>query len=81
MNDDAPAELPINGVLDLHTVSPKDVRWLVPEYLRLCHEHGILSVRIIHGKGRMVLLTTVHAILAKLAIVASYKLADETGGG
>lgn len=81
MSDHALSELPVNGVLDLHAVNPKDVRWLVPEYLRLCRERGILSVRIIHGKGRMVLLTTVHAILDKLPIVSSYKLADEAGGG
>ena len=53
MNPDEqePFEIPIDGTLDLHTFSPKDVRELVPDYLQACREKGILSARIIHGKG------------------------------
>jgi len=54
MNDDY-FEIPIEGVLDLHTFSPKDVKELIPEYLRLCKEKGIREVKLIHGKGKGIL--------------------------
>jgi DNA-nicking Smr family endonuclease len=44
-------ELPINGVLDLHTFRPADVKTLVPEYLDECRKRGIYQIRIIHGRG------------------------------
>ena len=74
-------ELPINGVLDLHTFNPREVKELVPDYLAACLERGIYSVRIIHGKGTGTLRETVHAVLARLSIVASFRLAGEDGGG
>jgi len=81
-SDDEPiAELPIDGVLDLHTVHPRDVHWLVPDYLAACRRKGILHVRIVHGKGSMVMQKTVHSLLAKERHVASFRLADESGGG
>lgn len=72
---------PINGTLDLHTFSPKEVKDLVPEYIAECRKRGILQVRIIHGKGIGTLRELVHAVLAKLPEVESYRLADETAGG
>jgi DNA-nicking Smr family endonuclease len=74
-------ELPIDGVLDLHTFLPRDVKSLVPEYLELCRERGILEVRIIHGKGVGALRETVHAILRNMNEVAEFHLAGETAGG
>jgi dsDNA-specific endonuclease/ATPase MutS2 len=79
-NDDS-VPLPINGVLDLHTFRPVDVKDLVPEYLAECRTRGILQVRIIHGKGTGTLRETVHAILRRSPIVARFAIADETGGG
>ncbi len=79
-NDDDPVELPIDGVLDLHTFHPREVKDLVPEYLRACRERGILEVRIVHGKGTGALRRTVHAVLDRLPEVASYRLAGEGGG-
>ena len=76
-----PVELPIDGVLDLHTFSPRDVPDLVPEYLDECRRRGILEVRIIHGKGAGTLRRTVHAILARRSDVASYGLAPPERGG
>ena len=49
--DEEPIQLPIDGVLDLHTFQPREVRSLVLEYLMECRVRGILRVRIIHGKG------------------------------
>ncbi len=79
--DDEPIELPINGVLDLHTFQPRDVKTLVPDYLVACQERGIFQVRIIHGKGIGALRRTVHAILAKHPEVVSYTLDHPEYGG
>ncbi|MBZ0264057.1 Smr/MutS family protein [bacterium] len=73
-------EYPIDGVLDLHTFSPRDVKSLVPDYLTECRGRGIYEVRIIHGKGTGTLRTIVHAILDKLSYVDSYKLAGGDRG-
>lgn len=83
MNDDAsePVPLPIDGVLDLHTFRPAEVKDLVPDYLAACRERGILQVRIIHGKGAGTLRETVHALLRRSPLVVRFGLADETGGG
>jgi DNA-nicking Smr family endonuclease len=81
LGDDSPIELPIDGVLDLHTFQPRDVKDLVPDYLAECRERGILEVRIIHGKGTGALRRTVHSVLSRLPEVASFGLALETAGG
>jgi len=81
MDEPEPVVIPIDGVLDLHTFNPREVKDLVPEYLSVCREKGILQVRIIHGKGTGNLQRTVHSILASLPEVASYRLAGEDGGG
>jgi len=49
---DEAIEIPIDGVLDLHTFHPREIKDLVPEYLAECQKRGILQVRIIHGKVR-----------------------------
>jgi dsDNA-specific endonuclease/ATPase MutS2 len=76
-----PVEIPIDGVLDLHTFQPREVKDLVPDYLRLCQERGIEQIRIIHGKGSGQLRRTVHAILGKIERVESFRLAGEDAGG
>lgn len=73
-------ELPIDGVLDLHTFQPRDVKPLVQDYLQECRARGILEVRIIHGKGIGALRETVHSVLKKLDFVESYRLAGEDRG-
>ncbi|HEX8960554.1 MAG TPA: Smr/MutS family protein [Geobacteraceae bacterium] len=74
-------QIPIDGVLDLHAFRPREVKALVPAYLVACRDKGIYEVRIIHGKGKGELRRTVHAILARLDLVASFGLAGEDGGG
>jgi len=71
---DEPIQLPIDGVLDLHTFNPREIKDLVTDYLAACQEHGIFEVRIIHGKGIGNLRRTVHALLAKNPEVISYTL-------
>ena len=75
-----PLELPIDGMLDLHTFHPRDVKTLVPEYLTACRAKGILEIRIVHGKGTGALRETVHAVLGKLPEVESFRLAGEDRG-
>ncbi len=74
-------EQPINGVLDLHTFQPGDVKDLVPEYLTACRERGILQVRIIHGKGTGTIRNIVKSVLEKLPYVESFRTAEERAGG
>jgi len=76
-----PVPLPIDGVLDLHTFAPKQVKEVVTDYLDACREAGILEVRIVHGKGIGNLRRTVHAALARRADVVSYALARPEFGG
>jgi DNA-nicking Smr family endonuclease len=73
--------IPIDGTLDLHTFAPREVKELLPEYLRECRLRGIRQVRIVHGKGTGALRRQVHALLARLPEVGSFALAGESGGG
>ncbi len=66
-------QIPIDGILDLHTFMPKDAIAVVDEYLEACLEKGIFEVRIIHGKGKGVLRRTVHAFLEKHPGVSWFK--------
>ncbi|MCB2184167.1 MAG: Smr/MutS family protein [Desulfobulbaceae bacterium] len=81
MDDMEPIEIPIDGVLDLHTFHPRDVKNLVPDYIAACLERGVYQVRIIHGKGTGTLLRTVHSILEKMPEVISFRLAHEDRSG
>jgi DNA-nicking Smr family endonuclease len=74
-------QVPIDGVLDLHNFSPKDLKHLIPDYLNECQKTGIYQVRIIHGKGRGILRRTVHAMLGRLPQVQKFALAEEGAGG
>ena len=80
-DEDAATELPMDGVLDLHTFSPRDVPDLVPTWLDACQEHGLTELRIIHGKGQGVLRRTVHAILERRSDVVRFGLAPPERGG
>jgi dsDNA-specific endonuclease/ATPase MutS2 len=45
-----------------------------------CRERGILTVRVIHGKGTGSMRRTVHAILKKLPDVIDFKTGDLDSG-
>ncbi len=81
IDPDAVVELPIDGVLDLHTFRPREVADLVPNWLDECRAHGFDEVRIIHGKGTGTLRRTVHAILDRREDVIEYRLAPANRGG
>ena len=78
--DIEPVNLPIDGTLDLHTFSPKDIKQLIPDYLTECHKRGIYEVRIIHGKGKGNLRRSVHALLERNSLVTGYRLAELFNG-
>jgi len=68
------------GELDLHSFKPRDVRTLVPDWIRACREQGVLEVRIVHGKGRGHMQRSVHALLSRTPGVRRYTLADGARG-
>jgi len=78
---DEPIQLPIDGVLDLHTFKPAEAKDVVMEYLAECRTRGIFQVRIIHGKGIGNLRRTVHALLEKHPDVISFTLDHPQYGG
>jgi DNA-nicking Smr family endonuclease len=78
---DEPIEIPIDGVLDLHTFSPKELPGLLDDYIAACAEKGILDLRIIHGKGKGVLRDRVAALLKKHPLVQSIAQAPLEAGG
>lgn len=81
LDNDQPVPLPIDGVLDLHTVQPREVKEVIMAYLDVCRERGILEVRVIHGKGIGNLQRTVHALLKAHPAVISFVLASQLYGG
>ena len=78
---DEPIQLPIDGVLDLHTFKPREIGDLIPQYLAACQERGVFQVRIIHGKGIGNLRRTVHAMLSRHPEVISFTLDHPQYGG
>jgi DNA-nicking Smr family endonuclease len=80
-DEDSPIEIPIDGILDLHTFQPREVGQLVPDYLEACREKGILEVSVIHGKGTGTLRRTVQSLLGRIPCVVSFRQADPIAGG
>ena len=74
-------EIPIDGVLDLHTFRPAEVKALIPDYIAECLARGIYELRIIHGKGTGQLRRLVHAQLDRHPAVERYTLAGPDAGG
>jgi dsDNA-specific endonuclease/ATPase MutS2 len=76
-----PIRLEISDVFDLHTISPRDVKMVVEEYLMEARSAGYRSVRIIHGKGKGVQRKMVHSILARTPFVEDWTDAPPEAGG
>lgn len=75
-----PVAMPVNGELDLHSFSPKDVKAVVLETIEQHRARGILALRIVHGKGIGNLRRTVHALLDRHPGVVSYRLGGHGAG-
>jgi dsDNA-specific endonuclease/ATPase MutS2 len=76
-----PIRIPIEDVLDLHSVSPRDIIPVVEEYLSETKRLGFLAVRIIHGRGIGVQRETVRKILERTPFVESFGDAPAEAGG
>ena len=76
-----PFVLPIGEELDLHAFAPKDVVSVVEEYLAACRTRGILTVRVVHGRGKGVQRAEVRRLLARLPGIASFADAPPQSGG
>jgi len=81
MTDDEPVEIPVTGEIDLHVFAPRDIPSLVEEYVRACRERGILTVRLVHGRGKGVQRAEVRRALGRLPEVASFFDAAPASGG
>jgi DNA-nicking Smr family endonuclease len=79
--DSDPVQVPITGELDLHGFPPQVLGALIPDYLELCRQRGILEVRLIHGKGRGQIRESVHAILRRHPGVIAFSVATPAWGG
>lgn len=75
-----PAELPVDGTLDLHNFAPREIKPLVLAYIDACLARGITELRIVHGKGIGNLRRTVHALLDRHPRVKGYRLGGQGGG-
>ena len=80
-DDDEAIEIAIDGELDLHHFSPKDLKTLIPDWLEACRDKGIVAVRIVHGRGIGAVARSVHALLSRSPHVVAFKLADPGRGG
>jgi DNA-nicking Smr family endonuclease len=76
-----PIEMPLNGVLDLHTFRPQEVGEVVEAFIEASAEAGLRDLRIIHGKGIGTLRETVHRLLSRHPLVETYRLAPAESGG
>lgn len=73
--------VPIEDSLDLHSFLPQDVPSVVSEYLDEAIRHGILEVRLVHGKGKGVRRAEVRRLLRKDPRVAEASDAPPGRGG
>ena len=76
-----PFPIPIEDVLDLHNVSPRDVEGVVEEYLSEANRLGLKALRIIHGRGIGVQRETVRRVAARTPFVLAYGDAPAEAGG
>jgi len=79
--DEGPVVIPVNGVLDLHTFSPRELPQLLDDYFEACLDARIIDLRIIHGKGTGTLRERVRSILARHPMVESFGEAPIEAGG
>jgi DNA-nicking Smr family endonuclease len=71
-------QIPIEGVLDLHTFNPRDIKSVVEEYVTAAWERGLREVRLIHGRGRGVQRGIVQQALERHPLVIEFWDAPES---
>jgi dsDNA-specific endonuclease/ATPase MutS2 len=80
-DSEIPFRIPITDVFDLHSVSPRDVKAVVEEYLAEAHRLGFKALRIIHGRGIGVQREMVRSILFRTPYVTDFRDAPLEAGG
>ena len=70
--------IPIEGTLDLHSFSPRDIKSVVEEYVNEAHAAGLSEVRLIHGRGVGVQRGIVQQALERHPLVAEFWDAPES---
>jgi dsDNA-specific endonuclease/ATPase MutS2 len=78
---DEPVVIPITGILDLHTIRPRDAEAAVEEYLHECYRQNVGEIRLIHGKGIGFQREMVRKVLERLDFVHSFGDAPAEAGG
>ena len=73
--------LPLTGELDLHNFAPRDIPSVVEEYVQACREKGVLSLRLVHGRGHGVQRAVVRRVLGRLDAVIAFDDAPPLSGG
>ena len=81
MDDNAPIEIPITDVFDLHSVPSRDAEPIVEAYLEEAHSRGFRYVRIIHGRGIGARRDMVRKVLARTPFVETFNDAPMEAGG
>lgn len=76
-----PVIVPIDGVLDLHTFAPGELKGLLQDYIEACLEADITDLRIIHGKGSGVMRARVRSLLKTDMRVQTVEDAPPDAGG
>ena len=76
-----PVKIPIDGVLDLHTFKPQEVKQLLQDYIAACLDEGIHSLRIITGKGKGIMKAKVESALKSHPQVRGFGNAEPSAGG
>jgi DNA-nicking Smr family endonuclease len=72
VSHDEPVELPIEGTLDLHAFSPRDIKSVVADYVNAAHQAGLREIRLIHGRGAGVQRGIVQAALEEHPLVEEF---------
>lgn len=80
-NGQEPLRLQVTDTFDLHTVSPRDVKSVVEEYIHEANRLGFKALRIIHGRGIGVQREIVRKVLAESELVESFGDAPAEAGG
>lgn len=81
MCDGEPIEIPVTGVLDLHTFRSRDCQAAVEAYLQEAHRLGLQALRIIHGRGIGVQREMVRSVLGRTPFVLHFADAPLEAGG
>ena len=76
-----PIAIPIEDVLDLHSVPDRDAKAVVEAYLDAALEAGLEAVRIIHGRGIGARREMVRKVLSCQSFVVSFSDAPPEAGG